>query len=158
MSEQAAMNAKNKRIDFIVNELLASDVPYRYSEAHGGEVSSKGYGESELSLFVYDIGSMVKRQFVPSHPFLFNLGAGFNDGEDRLFSTSQEYLITDLQSVLKGGYEHTMICDTKIKWIKFVQIDTRKYKALSTVPFSDTYEVHYREKSILARNNVMFIF
>ncbi len=109
MNKQPTMNDKNKRVDFIVNELLVSDAPYRYSETHGGEVFSEGHGENVFSCVEYDVGSMVKRSFTPSHPFLFNFGAGFdNESNDRYYSTDKEYLITDLQSILRGGYEYTM--------------------------------------------------
>ena len=150
MSEKILLNAKNKRIDFIVNELLVSDVPYQYSNSHAGELFSKGHGDKKLSCFGFDVGGMVKRDITPSHPFLFNLGSGFKGGDDRLFSSDKDFLITDLQAVLKGGYEYVMMCDSKIKWIKFEKCETRNYKNVSTVPFSDTYEVHYRERSILS--------
>lgn len=134
------LNAKNKRIEFMIEQCFDMD----YDPELGESTSINRGGEEKLH---YYVDSVIKRDFKPKFPFLFNYGAGLdNKDDDTLFSKHYDYLICEPEDIMKDGFEYILIDNIKIKWMRIEPHCTKRNKRVFIHGKGSLFEVHYREK------------
>ena len=135
---------KNTRIEFIIERMFNMN----------SELNNDKLLTSNSEFITVNTGSFIKRNFKPDHPWLLNYGAGIQDSnDDRLLSNGVSGLLHTPEVVLGDSFEVIMLEGIQIKWLKYVKVDLKKLKGITTASPCCVYEGHDRRMNLDGENS-----
>lgn len=134
--------SKYSRIEFLIENLLKLQFKAPKIKEQRPPKHKSGYNET------VDPGRYIKRSFTPDHPWIACMGEDFENLDDRLLTTSSDYLVVEPAKMIGKEFEVYMFSNLSFHWAKLAKTEARYIRPLS-LPFAkDIYEYHVRSISM----------